>query len=153
MMMAITRDDVEAFRAMLDVLNTGNMKLARALIARGADVNAGDSAYGHTALHFGIMRLDPGLVRELLELGADPNVANRQGWTPLTQLFGPYSLPYIDPYRERMKQIVELLLKHGADPNTAMPALPAVKAKSLLEAAEAKSGDLADLLKAHGARR
>jgi outer membrane protein assembly factor BamB/ankyrin repeat protein len=136
-----------------EVLKTGNRKLARSLIARGADVNAGDSAYGHTALHFGIMRLDPGLVRELLALGADPKVANKQGWTPLTQLFGPYSLPYIDPYRERMKQIVELLLKHGADPNTAMPALPAVKAKTLLEAAEAKSGDLADLLKAHGARR
>ncbi len=132
-----------------DALESGNVRLALALADRGADVNSGE-AYGNTALGLAVMKIDPALVGELLKRGADPNKANKAGWTPLMSLMGPYGPPYIDPNRERMKQVVQLLLQHGADAGGRPPAAGTAPPPTLLEAARAKSSELAALLEKRG---
>lgn len=60
---------------------------------------------GKTALHFASNEMHPEIVELLLEKGADPNVADVEGRTPLSEaaLWG------------RLKN-VKILLKYGADP-------------------------------------
>ena len=132
------------------VLNN-NWKLARNLLERGADVNA-KSANGITALQAAVFRLDPALIQELLQFKADPNITNQLGLTPLTHLFGPYSLPYEEPYKDRIITIITMLLESGADPNSDLPRQPDGSIVSLLEAAEKKSAELATILRSYGAR-
>ena len=52
------------------------------LLQDGADVNAGQSD-GATALHWAAYHNDVSLAELLLESGANPEVANRNGSTPL----------------------------------------------------------------------
>ena len=49
----------------------------------GSDVNAAD-ANGDTALHGTVHRGANAIVQFLIDKGADPDVANKVGWTPLT---------------------------------------------------------------------
>jgi len=85
------------------------------LVALGADVNAtpGSGAKGHTALSTavhhsvkGISGFDLGVIREILMRGADPNVGSEGGYTPLGLAAG-----------SKRPELVNLLLKHGANPN------------------------------------
>jgi outer membrane protein assembly factor BamB len=131
----------------LEALEAGQPKLALALLDRGCDVNAADAS-GRTALYRAVMQLDAGLVQDLLKRGADPNKTDMYGNTPLVLVLGPYSGPYGKP----MAGVVELLLRQGADPNARIPDTAGLPAKTLLGAARAKSAELADLLRSHGAR-
>jgi outer membrane protein assembly factor BamB len=134
-----------------DALESGNGRLALALADRGADVNAAE-ANGNTALGFAVMKADPAMTGELLKRGADPNRANKAGWTPLMSLFGPYGPSYVDPKREPIKEVVRLLLRHGADTGGRLPATAASPSMTVLEAARARSSELADLLEKRGAK-
>lgn len=58
------------------------LEVARRLLAAGADVQRADST-GDTALHLAIQR-DVESVRLLLQHGANPHAANRNGHTPVT---------------------------------------------------------------------
>jgi ankyrin repeat protein len=132
---------------LVEALEAGQPKLASALLDRGADVNAVDGL-GRTALHRAACQLDAGLVRDLLGRGANPNGIEKHGSTPLVWVLGPHSGPFGKP----MAHVVELLLRHGADPNARIPESAGIQAKTLLGAARAKSAELADLLKSHGAK-
>jgi truncated hemoglobin YjbI len=57
--------------------------VARALIAAGADVNACDGVQRTTPLHMAARRGNLGVAEALLESGADPDVRDRRGDTPL----------------------------------------------------------------------
>ena len=53
--------------------HTGNVEAAKALLARGAAVNAGDNWRGQTPLMWAAAQGHPAMVRVLVEAGADVN--------------------------------------------------------------------------------
>lgn len=83
-----------------------NMKVVRLLIKRGADANV-RLREGDTLLHFAAHLLRKDLVAELLRAGCDPNALNEAGQSVLAKVLLAFN-PKVD--------LVEMLLKHGADP-------------------------------------
>jgi ankyrin repeat protein len=78
----------------------------RLLLERGADVHAtARNAMGVQALHAAVAARSAESVRLLLDAGADPNVRQHGGWTPL-----------MGAAAHGDDEIVDLLLGHGADP-------------------------------------
>ncbi len=94
----------------------GRVEAAEILLERGAEPNARTVAnrphptIGPNATPLVIARFNPGLVRVLLEHGANPNVSLPEG-RPLL----------VEAAREGNVAAVELLLKHGADVNAMGP--------------------------------
>lgn len=81
----------------------GDLPAVRALLERGADVNA-KTAYGATPLSYASDKGHVEVVRLLLERGADPNAKDTfYGATPISWAAG-----------NKHAEIVRLLLKHGA---------------------------------------
>ncbi|MHB8453914.1 MAG: ankyrin repeat domain-containing protein [Acidiferrobacterales bacterium] len=78
---------------------TGNLAMAKSLVARGAKVNARDQ-FGDTPLHWAAGHGNTAVVRLLIAHGADVNARDLHGETPL---FGADN-----------KAVVDLLLEHGA---------------------------------------
>jgi ankyrin repeat protein len=76
------------------------------LISVGVDVNARDRDHW-TPLHFAARVKSHECITLLLDAGADPNVPNNEGVTPLHQLL---LAPPMDT------ELVGLMLEHGADP-------------------------------------
>ena len=86
----------------------------RFLLDRGADVNAQDRDHG-TALFQAIrLRTSSNTVRTVLEHGADPNLKNKDGKTPLHVLLGP--IDYRDA--DHILIVAQILLEHRADVNS-----------------------------------
>jgi ankyrin repeat protein len=94
--------------------------VVQALLQGGADPNKTTKASGGvSALHAAAMAKDAGLVVELLQSGSDPNARDSSGDTPLISACESrgHSMP-----AERIiaiNQIVDALLKAGADVNAA----------------------------------
>jgi ankyrin repeat protein len=80
-------------------------RIAALLLKYGARVNA-TIHHGETPLHEAALRNNVGLVQLLVENGADPNIQQAQGMTPLHFAFSA---------GEDRLQVVRLLLRHGAD--------------------------------------
>lgn len=90
-----------------------NPVLIKRLIQLGASVNE-TYINGDTALHMAAADEWPDNVAALLESGADPNVLNMYGLSPLDQ-----ALSKEEP-QEISSEIVQLLLAAGANPNGGM---------------------------------
>ena len=102
----VTSYSGDGFTALHFAAFFGRFEAAALLIERGAEVDAfGRGWMTGTAMHSAVSRLQSDVVRILLEAGANPNVRQSAGWTPLHaaamngDLIG-----------------VELLLASGADP-------------------------------------
>jgi len=84
-------------------------KILTKLIELGANIHAKDVA-GYTPLHHCMSStgnsITRSLARQLLQAGADPNVQNRFGCTPLSE-----------PVNSTNLENIELLLEFGADPD------------------------------------
>ena len=111
-----TRDTFGPDGFLLTGARTNSRDMVMRAIEQGADPDAQDSK-GNTALILALESdLDPktspiirmAIVQALLDMQADPNVANDDGWTPLMKT--------IDGNRI---QVAEVLLRHGASPNAA----------------------------------
>lgn len=87
---------------LLDIYKTP--RSIRALIEAGVDVNETFGYYNETALHRGNRDRDPEYTRVLLAAGADVNMKNEQGRTPI---FCIYNTP----------ETLKMLLAAGADVN------------------------------------
>ena len=91
--------------------------IVECLIGAGADPNSADKS-GVTPLHRAVRTRCAAAVRTLLEKGADPRLKNGNGSTPLhlavqnTGRGGSGS----SASREQQREIIVLLLKHGARP-------------------------------------
>jgi ankyrin repeat protein len=81
-----------------------NIKIAKALLAAGADANAREYGEGSTSLHEAAYKGDIEIVKLLIAVGADKDARDNSGWTPL-HTAGYY----------RNKRIVKVLLAAGAN--------------------------------------
>lgn len=87
--------------------NTG--KMLAILAARGFNLSAKDDT-GNSNLHFAVSIISPDIVKSLLDNGADPNVANANGETPLHMVNPGFNPAMVRP-------IIQSLLDKGARPN------------------------------------
>jgi uncharacterized protein len=102
----VTSYSGDGFTALHFAAFFGRYEAAALLIERGAEVDAfGRGWMTGTAMHSAVSRLQSDVVRILLEAGANPNVRQSAGWTPLhaAAMNGDVTS-------------VELLLASGADP-------------------------------------
>jgi ankyrin repeat protein len=144
---------------------TGQWQIAQILIENGADLNARDH-YGHSPLFNAVAADSKVLVEMLLNREAQVNIKNNAGWTPLHVAIRA-SKP--DSTISHRYDIVELLVKHGADVNARNQRGSSVdsrhdshvgkrigppnKGETPLEIALSNGyGDIVDLLKKHGAQ-
>jgi truncated hemoglobin YjbI/ankyrin repeat protein len=88
--------------------NTDQPEVVAGIVARGVEVNS-TKLWGRGALHFAAKAGFIGTVNVLLKNGADPNLRDDEGQTPLFYAFRAGKS--IDP-----KTVVAALLKAGADP-------------------------------------
>ena len=141
----------------------------RALVAAHADIDAKDPD-GTTALTFAIVNAHYDTASMLLDLGADPNVGDARGMTPLYAAVDMHTLDET-PGRPAPKQTdaldslatVERLLAKGADPNGRLAAVVLERvhnngdpvlgqgATPLMRAARKADAAAARVLLAHGA--
>lgn len=84
---------------------------AKTLIESGADVNIGGGVYG-SALHLAIVRTNLMLTDMMIKRGADVNVKDADGNTPLHFIMNVFS-----KNESKYKAIAECLVMSGAKPN------------------------------------
>ena len=105
---ANARDDDGRTPLMHAVLaEKSNLAVIRALIARGAKVDVVDDGQKWTALHFAAQNQDEATVRVLLDAGASADP---------TDVFGNSPLWYCIERPHMNRQVINLLVAHGADP-------------------------------------
>jgi ankyrin repeat protein len=92
-----------------DLAEKHDIAAVRAMLARGADVNA-RQVDGMTALHWAVYHDDVVLTQLLVKAGADVDAVNRYGVPPLSIACMNGST-----------KAVEMLLDGGADPQTTLP--------------------------------
>lgn len=73
----------------------------------GSDINARETESGYSLLHFAVIQGDLKVVKALLDAGANPNVQDNKGRTPL------FSSNNVD--------IIKMLLESEADPDSPSP--------------------------------
>jgi ankyrin repeat protein len=110
----------------------GQHAAAKALIAAGADVNAAaKNTLKVQALHAAVAGRNLGIVKAILEAGANPNAQQQSGYRPMHEAGSNAN-----------RALAELLLAHGADPS-----LPNDDGKSPIDLARDKGhAEFADWL-------
>jgi ankyrin repeat protein len=114
----------------------GNVAIAQMLLLQGAKIDAmGNEG---TPLHYAANRRQVEMVRFLVSKGANPNAKDKWGVEPLGWAVSGDKT-----------EVVRVLLELGANPNT----LASTDGQSCLSIAEKrKNSEIAELLRAHGAR-
>ncbi len=87
------------------------VEVAQSLIEQGVDCHALD-ADGNTALHIASRYGRPDLVQLLLDQGLDVNLKNKSGGTPLRM-----AIAALDSFKDNTVECIDILLKHGAQPD------------------------------------
>jgi len=103
----------------------GDAKVVEALIQAGANVNARFARGDWPALHRAVMNRHKSLVELLLTNGADPNAITASGEAPLT-LARQKRANLSSVEQATLREIADLLLKHGADETVQRRSLIAV---------------------------
>src|SRR5688572_6585463 len=82
-LLCLAASNVLAIETLPDLVNEGERDAALELISGGTDVNQ-LAVDGTTALHWAVYRKDVELVEMLLDEGANPNIRNDYGASPMT---------------------------------------------------------------------
>jgi hypothetical protein len=97
---------------LIEAVENGDVVLSLAAIEDGADVDSTNES-GQSSL---FRTMDPELVSLLIKHGADVNLRDRYGWTPL--LWVTHRMFNNNPaYQEEGLEIIESLVRAGANPN------------------------------------
>lgn len=144
--------ELPIFRAVF----TENPKVVEVLLDRGADVNVVDDQRPNwTPLIHAVHEFDPPMIELLLKRGADPTLKSGGGKSPMqyfAEQFGGKDLAQYAPakYHANAKQILDLLISHGAGPTlfvkhhssgkTPLDFLPSDLEEYAIKAAEEASG-------------
>jgi uncharacterized protein len=161
------------FTALLFAARQGCLDCARALVEQGrADIELADPD-GITPLNLAVDNFNFDVAAWLLSKGADPNIWGLWGRTPLYLAVDLNTVPrggradMVSLDKTTSLQLIELLLKAGADPNLQLKLFPpyravgpdrgadqmlTIGATPLLRAAKAADLPAMRLLLAHGAR-
>jgi ankyrin repeat protein len=165
----LTRLSMGSWTPLMYAAREGALDAGRALMERGADVDATDPD-GATALVLAIINYHYDFAALLLDHKADPNLADTTGMAALYAAVDMNSMPWMfgrpeipAPSKVTALELIEDLLRHGADPNAALKAVefqrahtdgdPAlgVGATPFLRAAKAADLPVMKLLLAHAA--
>ena len=165
----LTRLSLGAWTPLMYAAREGALKAGGVLVERGADVNLTDPD-GATALVLAIINYHYDFAALLLDHKADPNLADATGMAALYAAVDMQSLPWMfgRPEIPALSQVSALdliddLLRHGADPNAALKAVQFQRAHTdgdtalgagatpVLRAAKAADVPAMKLLLAHGA--
>lgn len=119
----------EGETALMTAARSGKVDAARALLDRGATIDARESWHGQTALMWAAAQRHPDMVRELIARGADVNAHSnlekwarqttaepREKWLPLGSM-----TPLLFASREGCVECAKILVEAGADLNAADP--------------------------------
>jgi ankyrin repeat protein/cell wall assembly regulator SMI1 len=146
-----------------------NPRAVRALLRAGADVDARNPPNQDTALRLAAYKGYADIARMLLNAGADPNLENSQGFTPLREAVrdrtavhleltralieaganvnaGKFFSILMTACRNASSEIVETLISAGAVINAVLP-----RGTALTTAVEENRPDIVAVLLAHGA--
>lgn len=90
-----------------DAIKTGKVEVVRDLLSKGLDINAKERGYTplYTAVAFNCSQ---DVLKLLIDHGADLNIKDKQGWTPLQHILNSYGNP----------TNAKILTDAGADVNT-----------------------------------
>jgi uncharacterized protein len=165
----LTRLSQGSWTPLMYTAREGAFAAGRVLVERGADANATDPD-GATALVLAIINYHYDFAALLLDHKADPNLADTTGMAALYAAVDMNSLPWMfgrpeipAPSKVTALELIDDLLRHGADPNAALKAVqfqrahtdgdPALRtgATPFLRAAKAADLPVMKLLLAHGA--
>jgi ankyrin repeat protein len=165
----LTRLSQGSWTPLMYAAREGALDAGRALVERGADVNAADPD-GATALVVAIINYHYDFAALLLDHKADPNLADKTGMAALYAAVDMSSLPWMfgrpeipAPSKTTALALIGDLLQHGADPNAALRAVQFQRAHTdgdpalgtgatpFLRASKAADLPVMKLLLAHGA--
>jgi uncharacterized protein len=125
----LTRLSLGQWTPLMYAAREGALNAGRVLMERGADVNVTDPD-GATALVLAIINYHYDFASLLLDFKANPNLADTTGMAALFAAVDMNSLPWMfgrpeipAPSKISALQLIESLLKHGADPNAALSAV------------------------------
>jgi len=97
-------------------MQPNNLHIARLLIEKGANLNAVTNDSHETPLHWAVAKAyyynNTDLIKLLLESGADPNLEDQKGNTPLDIAINNFGYN-----RNQYKNVIKLLLEYGANAN------------------------------------
>jgi len=156
--------DTGGFTPLLYAARENCLDCVDVLLANGADINKPDPD-GVSPLHLAIMNANWDLARKLIDAGANVNQWDKYGMAPLFSIVGNYTRldggkGSIDPLNETTgREILDLLLAHGANPNMQLFFRPAdVRGSTntrgstpLIRAANNADMEIVQLLLEHGA--
>lgn len=138
-----------------EAAKNADVKKVEKLISKGINVNAHGKCSSQTALRNASYESHKDIVKILLKNGADPRIP--QGDSPLVAIIGLHH-PKRNPEEFKIvKEIVEMLLKAGANPNeqlTHFYNIPLIQQIKILVHAytDEQRKELVDLLKKYGAK-
>ncbi|CAN5190245.1 hypothetical protein BH09DEP1_BH09DEP1_0620 [soil metagenome] len=85
------------------------------LIKAGAKVDEQTDFFGMTALHFAVVNFNMPTIKALVKNGASLNIPDHNGMTPLHLAVDLHAARKVDERVYLTKEIVSILLEHGAD--------------------------------------
>jgi ankyrin repeat protein len=99
-------------------VDKGNVAIAKLLLARGANVNAGKNWFGGTPLHSAVQNRNLEMIELLLQHGANVNIKDEHGSTPLKALpcqrYTIQNGQSVCQPSPNERQIIDLLKRYGA---------------------------------------